>query len=177
MTLIAEAATVLSVVVALGAWFFPRGDDKKDSSAPSTGVTSAAVSASLPPSTPNAPGGKLLLDVDPERGAGNAAESGSALLMECGAGTTQDRFREVAYPLYGAYREFSADVVAGGSAPAETRVQLELFADQSAVANAIVPIGGGRTIRVSVRGAASLVVRLTCESSKGKLRLESPTLR
>lgn len=187
MTVIAEVATVVSVVIALGAWFFPRDKDDKPTP-PTTTSASPQVGAPVttgPPtsdSSPSAPpesvaGGKSLLDLSPERGADRIEKSGSALLIQCGAGTTQDRAREVAYPLYGAYRGFTATLVAGGSAPRETSVQLEVFADQTTVANKIVKIGETQTVKASVDGAAFLTLRLTCQRSSGNMRLESPTVR
>lgn len=179
LTLIAEAATVLSLVVALIAWWFPHDDDKKPENpartmppAPATTGGSTSASSAAP-----AEAGKSLLGVNPERGAGNLEKADSALVVACASGSSGDRNREIAYPLFRSYGQFTVDLVAAGSAPKETRIQLQVFADQNQVANEIVRVGARSSVRASVSDAETLTLRVTCESPNGIARLENPALR
>ena len=144
--------------------------------APSSPVTAPPTAS--PSASPSPPSNRrYLADLEPVAGKVNLTSTPTprAVRIGCATGQLSDPFREVAYPLYGAYRRLSMQVVALGSAPRETRVQVKVLVDQQQRANAVLRIGQDAPQSADLSGS-TLTLRVVCESSAGVVELRDAYL-
>jgi len=181
LTIAAEVAAVIAVIVGLLAWLFPQDQNRPRSTSNSTSATtppSARTSPTSPTSSaaPVEASGRYLTDIEPSAGKSylEASPRPHTLRVRCASGQSTDSVREIAYPLY-RYRKFQAVVRATGSAPKETQIQVQVFADANPRGKVLVPIDGSARITADVSGA-TLTLRLICESPDGVAEIDDPLL-
>ncbi len=178
LTIAAEVAAVIAVIVGLLAWLFPQDQNRPRSTSNSTSATTPPSARTSPTSSaaPVEASGRYLTDIEPSAGKSflEASPRPHTLRVRCASGQSTDSVREIAYPLY-RYRKFQAVVRATGSAPKETQIQVQVFADANPRGKVLVPIDGSARITADVSGA-TLTLRLVCESPDGVAEIDDPLL-
>src|SRR6266511_3043114 len=172
LAIAAAVFTIVGVLVALGAWLFPRS-----SSSPGPAEGRAKTGATSTVGTPGAdqttgatgapPSGTYLETLTPVAGAANLRQLpralqgqpayAHALTIPCASGQTSDKVHEVTYELRGPYVD----------PPGDIRVQVQAFreldGDSAVVGDQTVGTGSTGVLDASVEGAAQLRLRVTCE--------------
>lgn len=142
-----------------------------------TGATTAPTSETTAPPTTGAPGARrFLTELEPDSGGGTVQRTGPhSLVMKCGTGESDDRYREVSYlvPQVG-YRSFATTLAAAGQR--DSRLQVLLLVDSRVVTQALLPAGDTGRLSWSGQGAGRLTLRLVCEPGATAATFGDPAL-
>lgn len=179
--LLSLAVAAVGVVVAILAWLIPMDDDRP-AGASSTSTTTPPAPApgttggSPPPTTTPATGLRYLTELVPATGGGFVQRVGAhSLIMRCGTGESDDRFREVEYDLPRAgYRSFRTATRPTGQR--ETRIGITLFVDGVAKVDSVSTVGDTGTVGAGIDGAARLTLRITCDPGAASVTFTDPAL-
>lgn len=181
--LLSLAVAAVGVVVAILAWLIPMDEDGTPSSAGSTSTPTPPA-----PAPPTTTGGtptpttqppatvRYLTELVPATGGGFVQRVGAhSLIMKCGTGESDDRFREVEYdiPRTG-YRSFRT--VARPTGRRETRIGVTLFVDGVVRVDSVSTAGGTGTLSAGIDGAARLTLRITCDPGAASTTFVDPAL-
>ena len=182
LTLAAEIATILGLVVAIIALVLSqRHDDDSGTAAPPAASRSTTNPPPPGPPTPTtpAPTGALryLTDLTPDSGAGFVQRvDAHSLRMMCGTGESGDRFREVGYsvPAAGSYRSFRTVISAAG--PRDTQIRAQLFVDNQEIQAPVVTAGSSAPLAWTGEHAGRLRLRITCDQQADVATFTDPAL-
>jgi hypothetical protein len=177
--IIGTLLAVAGLVVGILAWRSPVSPTAR--SAP---TSSADTSRPPVPTTggdtasgaPAPPSGRFLTDLRPDTGGGNVQRTGAhSLLMKCGTGESDDRYREVTYLVpQVSYRSFVTTAAATGER--DTRVQVLLLIDDRVVTDPVVSTGGSTRVEWTGEGATRLTLRLFCDPGAVSVTFVDPSL-
>lgn len=164
---------VIGILVAVWAWWLPQSPSSPKVSLPPAEKSSAPTAGGSSPASAV----RYLTAIEPTAGKSyvESTPGSRSIRVHCATGQSNDRVREISYPLYGQYRTFHATVRATGTAPQETRIQVEVLADMQPRANVHVFKGTAAPISATFSGR-TLTLRLTCESPDGIAELDDAKL-
>lgn len=160
----------------------------KSPASPRTPPATTSPPGTPPPRTPDGGGGttsgsgsgqqpgRFLADLEPDAGGGNVQRTGAhSLLMKCGTGESDDRFRETTYNVpQSGYRSFATSAAVSGER--EKRAQVFLLVDERVVAQPVV--FAGETQRLTWTGGTlvRLALRISCEPGVAAVTFTEPGL-